>query len=127
MNPIVAQRQLLRQILDEVLRCQSQVRYESPHADPVYLKIALARALVGRHPKTCARPSIKNRDIAQTFSHLTVEGHASIAQLSVTDPEGLARNNCTYRLSQAGRCPKSNATFFAFRNFATDHRWSTVT
>ena len=43
------------------------------------------------------------------------------------DPEDPAGNNCTYRLSQAGRCPKSNAMFFAFRNFAADHRWSTVT
>ena len=43
MNPIVAQRQLLREIPDEVLQSQPQARYESPPADPVYLKVCLAR------------------------------------------------------------------------------------
>src|SRR5215472_6665299 len=43
MNPIVAQRQLLREILDEVLQFQPQARYESLPADPMYLKVCLAR------------------------------------------------------------------------------------
>jgi ribosomal protein S25 len=43
MNPIVAQRQLLREILDEVLQFQPQARYESLLADPMYLKVCLAR------------------------------------------------------------------------------------
>src|SRR6516165_9756045 len=43
MNSIVAQRQLLREILDEVLQFQPQARYESLPADPIYLKFCLAR------------------------------------------------------------------------------------
>jgi hypothetical protein len=50
MNPIVAQRQLLREILDEVLQFQQQARYESLPADPMYLKVCLAR----RHPRQLA-------------------------------------------------------------------------
>jgi len=43
MNLIVAQRPLLREILDEVLQFQPQARYESLPADPIYLKFCLAR------------------------------------------------------------------------------------
>jgi len=43
MNPIVAQRQLLREIVDEVLQFQPQARYESLPADPMYLQVCLAR------------------------------------------------------------------------------------
>jgi len=51
MNTIVAQRQLLREILDEVLRFQPQARYECPPADPMYLPCAPSSAPVGCRPK----------------------------------------------------------------------------
>ena len=61
MNPIVAQRQLLREIPDEVLQSQPQARYESPPADPVYLKVCLARhhlrQLVAAQKVALGRPS----------------------------------------------------------------------
>jgi hypothetical protein len=67
--------------------------------------------------------------IVASFKRSRFYGRGSLPhrQPLVTDPEDLARSNCTYRLSQAKRSPKSNAMFFAFRNFTTDHRWSTVT
>ena len=76
MNLIVAQRPLLREILDEVLQFQPQARYESLPADPIYLKFCLARrhlrqlaaaqkVALGRQPNVASIksvPAIKAED-----------------------------------------------------------------
>src|SRR5262249_44346185 len=97
MNPIVAQRQLLREIPDEVLQFQPQARYESLPAEPMYCKACLAR----RHPRRLAaaqkvalgRPSNVHR--SNPFPRLKAEDCSPIARTSVTDPESPARNHCT--------------------------------
>jgi hypothetical protein len=82
MNPIVAQRHLLREIVDEVLQSQPPARYESPPADPVYLKGCLARRHLCQLTPSKKLPYAAHQTWHRSdpFPHLKAERYCHIAR-----------------------------------------------